>query len=129
MAGADEQLDVDVLAASLRADLADLDRFVEVLADKLLEALPARTKVDRRRGGLMGPKKVWRIVVALDDGRLELDCADDGLRTEWTRVSGGIALKHERLEVDAWLERLSVALASEAARSERTRQALERLLM
>lgn len=129
MAGADEQLDVDVLAASLRADLADVDRFVEVLAEKMLDALPAKTKVDRRRNGMLGPKKVCRIAIMLDDGRLELSCDDSGLRTEWTRISGGIALKHERLDVHAWLKRLSEALASEAARSERTREALARLLM
>ena len=49
---------LDLLAASLRADTSDLRAYVESLAVKLEEAVPERVRVERRRGGLFGPKAV-----------------------------------------------------------------------
>ena len=123
--------DVDVLAALLRADSGDVGAFIESLAVKLEEALPGNTvKVERRRAGLLGPKLVRKISVNAGSERLEL-VSDGADRVEAQRahVSGGIAFKTEPLELDAWIEALSEALAQEAARNERTRQALERLLL
>ena len=45
--------DLDLLAASLRADAGDLEAFVEALAVKLEAALPDQVEVERR-GGLLG---------------------------------------------------------------------------
>jgi len=123
------ELDVDVLAAALRADSADVEQFVEVLADKLSTALPGRVVVQRKRSGLRGPKRLQRIEVTLSDCRPELQVSDGAVDAIWTRVSGGIALKHERVDFDLWLRRLSEALAEEAQRSERTRAALQQLLI
>jgi hypothetical protein len=121
-------LDLDLLAASLRADMSDLGAFVESLAAKLEEAVPGRTRVERRRSGMFGPKTVQRIVVDLGDRRLELRREAGAVQTRCSRLSGGIVLKNEELEPDAWLLALSQALAAEARRSETTRRALERLL-
>ncbi len=122
--------DLDLLASSLRADSADLGSFVESLAVKLEEAIPGLVSVQRARSGLRGPKFVRQIAVDAGGERLEL-IADRGDRVETrrARVSGGITLKTEPLDVETWLQTLSGALAAEAARSERTRQALERLLL
>lgn len=128
--------DLELIAASLRADSADLLVFVESLAVKLETALPLSARVERVRQGLRGPKLVRRIVVDAGGERLEL-------RRELTarggepgaielltgRVSGGIVLKTESVDIDEWLRALAVAVAAEAERSERTRQALERLLL
>ena len=122
-------LDLDLLAASLRADSSDLSAFVESLAAKLEQAVPARVRVERRRTGMFGPKAVRRLSVDLADRRLELRAERGGVQTRWARLSGGIALKNEELETEAWLAMLSEALAAEARRSETTRQALERLLI
>ena len=124
----DESVDLDLLAASLRADAGDLGAFVESLAVKLEEAIPARVRVDRRRSGLRGPKLVRQIVVDLGDQRLELRYGS-GIETLRAKLSGGIVLKSERLDTDAWLAALGGALAAEAKRSETTRQALQRLLI
>ena len=62
-----ESVDLDLLAASLRADTGDLDAFVESLAVKLEEAIPRRVRVDRRKSGMFGPKLVRQIVVDLGD--------------------------------------------------------------
>src|SRR5450755_317084 len=129
MAKDDGALDLDLLAASLRADSSDLSAFVESLAAKLEEVMPARVRVDRRRSGLTGPKRVRRITVDADDERLELEADKGAITARRARLSAGIVLKNETLETDEWMAALGEALASEARRSASTRQALERLLM
>ncbi|HEX4672096.1 MAG TPA: hypothetical protein VH279_07495 [Solirubrobacteraceae bacterium] len=123
-------LDMDLLAASLRADSSDVNAFVESLASKLEEAVPDHTRVERRRAGLLGPKQVRRIALDAGSTRLEL-LRDDGgaVQTRCSRLSGGIVLKTEELGADDWITALGEALAAEAGRNERTRQALERLLI
>ena len=121
-------LDLDLLAASLRADSSDLNAFVESLAAKLEEAVPGRVRVERRRSGVFGQKAVRSVSVDLGDRRLELRADGGAVQTRCAKLSGGIVLKNEALETDAWLAMLSDALAAEASRSEATRKALERLL-
>jgi hypothetical protein len=121
-------VDLDLLAASLRSDSSDLTAFVESLAAKLEEAVPRRTRVERRRSGMFGPKAVRRITVDLGDRRLELEYEAGVVQTSCSRLSGGIVLKREAFDADDWLAALSEALAAEARRSETTRKALERLL-
>jgi hypothetical protein len=122
-------VDLELLAASLRADSSDLNAFVESLAAKLEDAVPGRTKVERRRSGMFGSKAVRRITVDLGDRRLDLRYDGGSVQTQASKLSGGIVLKNESLEAEAWLAALSEALAAEARRSETTRKALERLLI
>ncbi len=122
-------VDLDLVAAALRADSSDLTAFVESLAAKLEETVPGRVRVDRRRSGMFGPKAVRGVAVDLGDQRLELRADGGAVQTRCARLSGGIVLKNEVLETDEWLATLSQALAAEARRSETTRKALERLLM
>ena len=122
-------MELDLLAASLRADLTDLNAFVEGLAVKLEEALPAVVKVERVKQGFRGPKLVRRIAVDAGGDRLELRRDGSRVETLRARTSGGIVLKTEAVDVDSWLEAISAAIAAEAQRSERTRQALQRLLL
>lgn len=125
---ADDDLDIDLIAASLRADHSDLRAFVEALAVKLEEAVPGGVTVERRRDGMFGPKVVRRIAVDAGGQRLELRAQGSSVQTLCARLSGGIVLKSEPLETDDWLRALGQALAGQAQRSQTTRQALERLL-
>ena len=121
-------LDIDLLAASLRADVSDLGAFTEALAVKLEEAIPTGVQIHRWRGKLFGPKRVGKIVVNAGDERLELRADGPGVICTRARVSGGIVIKTETIGIDEWLEELSRALAEQASRSQTTRQALDRLL-
>jgi hypothetical protein len=127
-ADSDRALDIDLIAAALRADSSDLSAFVEALAVKLEQAVPGGVRVERRRDGLFGAKQVRRIALDAGDQRLELQRAGAGIETKCARLSGGIVLKSEPVDTDAWLEALGQALSAEAKRSQITRQALERLL-
>jgi hypothetical protein len=120
--------DLDLLSASLRADSSDLGAFVESLAAKLEDALPGRVQVYRWRERMFGPKLVRKINLDAGDRRLELQYKSGALQTSCAKLSGGIVIKNEMVDTDAWLTALGEALADEAQRSETTRQALERLL-
>lgn len=123
-------VDIDLVAASLRADASDVGAFVESLAAKLEEVLPGRVRVERARRGVFGPKLVRKIAVGTGAERLDLVRGDgDSVECRRATVSGGIVIKNEVLDIDMWLEAVGGALAAEAQRSAQTRQALERLLM
>jgi hypothetical protein len=121
-------LDIDLITASLRAETGDVDTFVEALAVKLEDAVPKAVRVERRRNGLRGPKLVRRITLDVGDRRLELRTSGAEIDTRCSRLSGGIVLKSDTVDIDTWLTALGEALAMQARRSQTTRQALERLL-
>jgi hypothetical protein len=123
------EVDLHLLSASLRADASDLGTFVESLAARLEDALPGRVRVYRWRGRMFGPKQVRKITLDADDRRLELQYQGGTLETSYSRLSGGIVLKTDRVDTDAWLAALTESLAAEAQRSETARKALERLLI
>jgi hypothetical protein len=120
--------DIDLVAASLRADAADLEAFVEALAAKLEAALPDQVQVERRGGLLGGNKRVRRIEVTVGDQRYEAEHDRGRLTCRRRSVVRGIALKTQELDLDAWIAALSQDRLEESERSERGRQALARLL-
>ena len=120
--------DLDLLAASLRADATDTAAFLEALAARLEGALPGQVEVQRKGGLFGGGKRVRRIDVRLGDSHYELDGEHGALVGRRRSVVRGIALKSEELGVDAWIEALSADLLALAQSSERGRLALERLL-
>jgi hypothetical protein len=125
---ADDAPDLDLLAASLRADASDTAAFLEALAARLQGALPGQVEVERKGGLFGGGKRVRRIAVRLGDSHYELEGDHGALVARRRSVVRGIALKSEELGVDAWIEALSSDLLALARSSERGRLALERLL-
>ena len=123
-------VDMDLLAASLRADSSDLSAFVESLASKLEGAVPGAGAGRPAPVGdvrAQGRFRAWPSTSAT--GASSCGPSAVAVQTRCARLSGGIVLKNEVLETDEWLAALSEALADEARRSETTRKALERLLM
>jgi hypothetical protein len=120
----------DLSAAGLRADGGDLRISIEVLASKLETSLPARTRVQRSGGGLLGrgPKHVRRLQVELGGCAYELSVDGDRVEGYRERVSGGISIKREPLTPDAWVAALTNDLQSEAQRSAEARSALRELI-
>ena len=121
--------DLDLIASALRADLSDIAAFVEGLATRLELALPGMVQVKRARSGFRGPKLVSEIVVQTGDERLQLQRDGGVVQAARARVSGGIVIKTESLDIDTWLAALSAAVAEQAQRSERTRLALQQLVL
>jgi hypothetical protein len=124
----EEAPDLDLLAASLRADATDTAAFLDALAARLEGALPGQVEVQRKGGLFGGGKRVRRIAVRLGDSHYEIEGEHGALVARRRNVVRGIALKSEELGVDAWIEGLSADLLALAQRSEQGRLALQRLL-
>lgn len=117
--------DLDLVAASLRADASDLSTGLEVLARKLEAALPGRVRVERR--GLL-TKKVERVECDVGETRYSLAAGRGRPEARRATVVRGVTLKNEELGLDAWIDELARELAREAQSSEQARLALTRLL-
>jgi hypothetical protein len=122
------EIDVELVAASLRASSADLTTFVEVLAAKLEGALPGRVQVERRATRFLGrDKHVDRIQCQLGEQRYVLS-ARNGIEARRSKAVRGVVLKSEELSLDEWLGALAGDLADEAQTNEHAQLALQRLL-
>jgi hypothetical protein len=123
--------DLDLVAASLRADAADTRGFLEALAVRLEAALPAQTQVKRRsKRFLSGEKVVRSLEVEAGDSRYALSVDERG-RIEAIRSAAvrGIVVRNDPLPLDEWIDALARALTDQAQASEQGRLALERLLL
>jgi hypothetical protein len=126
----DGPLQVDLLAASLRADSTDLKAFLEALASKLAGALPQQTQVTRQSKLFGRERPIREIIVTL--GEFQYRIAHEGKKPVLTlraRVVRGIVLKTELLPMDQWINELAADLAQEAMDSAQARIALERFLL
>ncbi|WP_030773379.1 hypothetical protein [Streptomyces sp. NRRL F-2664] len=127
------ETDVELLAAALRRDSADLTLYARVLSAKLADALPPGAVHVRRSRSLAErlagrEGSVVELDVALGEQRLSL-------RTERGRVVGevrhevrGIVLSRRQVDLDVWVDALARCLAQAAASNARAREALERFL-
>ena len=125
-------LDVDLLAASIRADADDADSFFRVLAAKLADALGDRVKVERSGGRFKRDRQVVGVEVDLSSpvGGVVLAARREhnGISCSVARPVRGIVLSNKPVVIGEWVETLAAALAEEALRSERTWTALHGLL-
>jgi hypothetical protein len=120
----------DLAAAGLRGDDAEMAVSLEVLAAKLEQALPGRARVERSGAGLLArkPKRVRSIQVDLGGSCYRLALEGDRLQGSRERQVGGISIKREPLQPQAWISALTNELRAEAERSSEAREALTRLL-
>ncbi|WP_327290207.1 hypothetical protein [Streptomyces sp. NBC_01198] len=125
--------DVELLAAALRRDSADLNLYANVLSVNLADSLPPRAvRVKRRRSvadrmaGREGT--VTELDVALGERRLSLRVERERVVAEIHKEVRGVVLSRRQVGLDEWIDALAAALADAAAGSERARQAVERFL-
>ncbi|GAA2807338.1 hypothetical protein RMN57_02495 [Kitasatospora sp. CM 4170] len=126
-------MEVELLAAALRQDSADLNLYAEVLSANLVDSLPpGAVRIKRRRSvtdRLAGREgSVAELDVTLGEQRLSL-------RMEGGRVAGeichevrGIVLSRRRADLGEWIEALARSLAEAAATNARAREAVRRFL-
>lgn len=125
---------VDMLAATLRREAADLELYAQVLTGSLAEALPpGSVTLERRRslgdrlGGRQG--RVERVEVSLDDQRLILSLAHGRPAGEVATVVRGVILSRKPVPLDEWARTLAAAMARRAGSDARARAALEKLVV
>jgi hypothetical protein len=126
----DEPLDLDLLSSSLQADAGDVRLLLRVLVERLSGALGSRLRVQRSGGRLFGRSgEIEAVTINLGEDQLEANMADGQLQCLVSRRSGGIRIRSARVSMDEWLRRLLEALNAEASTSEKTRSALEAILI
>ena len=127
---AEENLDFDLPAASVRADETELATSVEVFAGNLEQALPGIASVERHKVGGFRSKhrEVRRISVELGEEHFELIRDGRSMRCTRNRVVRGIALSHDELPLSEWVAALVAGVSRRAEISESNRTALEGLL-
>jgi hypothetical protein len=125
-----QSVQVEMVAASLRADTTDLNAFLEALATKLAGALPNQTEIIRRHSLFSREHPVEEIVISLGDAQYRVTRDRRNLlSTSRAKVVRGIVLKTDEISMDQWIQELATGLSQEAARSENARIALERFLL
>jgi hypothetical protein len=125
-----EPLQVEMFAASLRADSTDINVFLEALAVKLGGSLPNQTQVARQKSAFSREHPVKEIVVTLGDYQYRILRERQGsLMTSRAKVVRGIVLKTDQVPTEQWIEELAESLARESAKSAQAHAALERFLL
>src|SRR5262249_2984716 len=125
--------DVQLLAAMLRADQAEVASYARVLSGALAQALPpGMVEIDYQRGvgdRLAGrPGRAVRLVVHGENRDLELrEARRGGVEAELRQVVRGGTISRRGIGVDDWLRALAEDIARIAARDTAAREALERL--
>ncbi len=125
--------EVELLAAALRRDRADLDVYTNVLSASLADSLPpGAVRVRRRRSlaqrvaGREG--SVTELDVALGERRLSLRMDRGRVTGEICHEVRGVVLSRRPVGLDEWINVLARSLADAAASNVRAREAIERFL-
>jgi hypothetical protein len=122
-------MDLELAAASLRADGSDVRILVKVLADQLIDALGTRLQVRRAGGRFRKSDEIRSLAITMGDDQFDAEVDGDVLRCTVGHSSGGIRIRSEKVSVDVWLARLLGALKVEADHSQAVRQALESMVI
>ncbi len=129
MAGTDDSMDLELAAASLRADATDVGVLMKVLAETLADALGPRLEVKRSGGRFRKSDDVRSLRISLADDLFEAEMEDGSVRCTIGHSSGGIRIRSEKVGVDSWLARLLASLKTEATDSLSVRRALEAIVI
>jgi hypothetical protein len=121
--------DLDLAAASIRADRRDVPAFVHALAVRLEQAVPGLVDVERKRAGLFsGQKVVRRIACTVGDESYVLTADGGVVVATCGKTVRGIVIRTDTLPVGEWAQRLVHALGREADTSAEAYRALHGLV-
>jgi hypothetical protein len=130
----DDDLYAELIAASLRADTADLEIYARVLSTNLIETLPAgAVRLERKRSladraaGRDG--RVESVDVTLGELRMTLKLGKHGPVGEVCKEVRGIVLSRQQVGMDVWIETLSAAIAETARSNAKAREVLQRFVL
>ena len=129
-----DALSLEMVAAVLRADSADVAIYARVLTESLGDALPpgcvtidrVRTMSDRMHGR---PGEVSKITVRLGDQVLSLGVqAGREPAAEICREVRGVVLSRQPVPISQWASELARALVAHAEQNAQAAEALRRLV-
>jgi hypothetical protein len=129
----DDGLSLDMVAAALRADSADVAVYARVLTQSLGEALPPDTVIverkqsmsDRMRGR---PGEITKVAVELGDQQMTLSVKNGRPIAEICRAVRGVVLSRQTVPLGQWTAALAGALVTHAEQNAEAAQALRKLI-
>jgi hypothetical protein len=129
-----DDLSLDMVAAALRADSADVAVYARVLTESLSGALPPdcvqidrdRSLADRMQGR---PGQVSKITVRLGDQVMTLGVRGGRPSAEICREVRGVVLSRQPVGVQEWAGELARALVQHAQQNAQAAQALRKLVL
>ena len=114
--------------SQLASNSTDLRIMLKLLVAQLAEVLGDRMTVERA-GRFRKSEDVKSVHVVLGDDTLDATVEGASVRCSIGHSSGGIRIRSEQCDMAQWLTRLLATLQAEAATSEKTRQALEQIVI
>jgi hypothetical protein len=117
--------DMDVVMASMLADVRDIRVFFPVLVSRLAAALPDAVEVEREGGFLKRNHPITKFTIRVDDEILEAERTPTGLICRSSHVFQGVMTE---ISFDAWLRLLLVGLRRQAEGSASASAALRALI-
>ena len=109
----------DLLAASIRADTADLRTYLDVVGAKLADALPGSVTVERDGGLFARDHRVRKVTLRLE-GRI--------FRLEWTGSDLVAGIDAGQVPLARWSETLAELLSDHAHSESQARAAMDSLV-
>jgi hypothetical protein len=125
----DSSYDLNMAAASLRSNSADVHMLLKALSDELSDTLGDRLVAQRGGGRLRKSPEISSLRITLGGNQFEAVVEGSSLRCILGHFSGGIRIRSETLDVNEWIVKLLQALNGEAAHSESARLALENIVI
>ena len=129
MASPDDSYDLNMAAAALRANSADVPLLLKALCDQLGATLGARLRIERGSGRRRKSDTISSVQITMGHDLFEARVDGASLHCTVGHLSGGIRIRTEALDMDGWIVRLLQSLQSEAAHSDSARQALENIVI
>ncbi len=120
--------DLSMAVAQLASDSTDARIMLKLLVAQLSDALGDRIAVERA-GRFRKSDEIKTVRITLGNDTLEAAVEGPSVRCSIGHSSGGIRIRSEQVDMDAWLTRLLTTLQAEAAQSEQTRVALENIVI
>jgi hypothetical protein len=124
----DGAFDLSMAVSQLASNNTDVRIMLKLLVSQLGEVLGDRMTVERA-GRFRKSDDIKSVRVSLGDDTLDAVVEGATVRCNIGHSSGGIRIRSQQVGMGEWLTRLLSALQSEAADSERTRLALENLVI
>jgi hypothetical protein len=102
---------------------------LKLLVQQLADVLGDRIRIERAGSRFRKSEEIKSVEIVLGEDTLRADVEGPSVRCSIGHASGGIRIRSEQVTMDSWLARLLTILHGEAAHSEKTRQALERIVI
>jgi hypothetical protein len=125
----DDSFDLEMAAASLRADLTDVHILLKVLVDQLRDTLGDRLRVERGGGRFRKTDEIKSVQISMGTDHFDAVVDGAGLLCTIGHASGGIRIRSDQVDVEEWIAKVLGALKAEAAHSQTARQALENIVI